>query len=738
MAAIGLLVAAAGAMKLMADRKRSKKKTRRVAQVAPIVARQPPLHRVAPPMTPPASFLPRVALDQSYIGADYTDSLPTLQSIYGPDDTAPQMAHPGVVYGHRIPYRARPGAHLFKHQYNSFTPNEVAERQNPGRIPATGTPERQHMGLQQRGPVAVAPSNYFDNAFGDPANVDPYDANSLRYEDGITPSFGSTTGKVLRRETLEPHLHKPAKREVLQNVMRLIPQPQRNVFGDPSMYTEEHERVLEQTKFTQGSGALDTFMPFEGSQTGQQVGFSSGQFITERYGGLHPRKRFYPSTEYKKGVQMYGRLGNPSEAIGKLGSEWSEGVGPLGAYRMPANAHVSEYEREPMPTDAPGRNPVGARIGSVILKPTYRSETNKPYMGQVNNEERAQEAYRLKGRYVKGKNSITREEVGFVGDDNLDRGTYQNVEFDLYPTNRMSTSVDSVNVAQPHFEKAGAYSTSEVVLYPTKRTTTSVPSEHVQRPEFEKAGAYTNVEFDLSATNRMSTSVGSENVAQPHFEKAGAYSTSWVELLGQNRDTTSVGSENVAQPHFEKAGAYSTSWVELLGQNRDTTSVGSENVARPEFAKDAAYQNVEFDLSATNRMSTSVGSEHGSRPTDDNRGTNSAYDAVYLDRGGDQKWTNIYSRPANPILGHDNSADWRMNERINPQRLRYTQKDDSTAILQSPIRPPNSDRTGAMQYLLDFPAAETRRVSPTIVNRIDSDLLTPYKSNPYTQPLTAP
>lgn len=668
MAGIGILLAAAGAMKLVSDRKRSKKT--RIESLAKATPRQQqPLQSTAGPyvqhrgvLNVRPSFQARLAADQSYIGADYPDHLPTLQSIYAPHDTDPEMAHPGIVNGHRVPYHTRPNAHLSRQQYNSFTPNEVAERQNPGPIASS-------RGLQQRAPID---HNYFDNAFGDPENVDPYDSNSLRYEDGITPSFGSTTGKVLRRETLEPHLFKPAKREVLQNTMRLVPQPQRNVFGDPSTYAEEHERVLEQSKFTQGSGALDSYSPYEGSNGGQQVGFSSGQFITERYGGFHPRQRYYPTTEYKKGVQMYGRLGNPSEATGKLGSEWSEGTGPLGAYRMPTNAHVSEYEREAMPTDAPGRNPVGARIGSVILKPTYRSETNKPYVGQVNNAEKYQDSLRLKGRYVRGKNSVTREEVGFVGEDSLDRGTYQNVEFDLSATNRMSTSVGSENVAQPFFAKRGAYSTSEVTLVPTKRTVTSAPSEHVQRPEFAKNAAYQNVEFDLGATNRMSTSVGSENVAQPFFAKRGAYSTSWVELLGQNRDTTSVGSE------------------------------------------------------------------HGSRPMDSNRGTNAAYDAVQLDRGGDQKSTNIYSRPANPILAHDNSADWRMNERINPQHLRYTQKGDACAIEFSALRPPNSDRTGAMQYLLDYGNPEVRRVTPSIVNRIDGDLLTPYKSNPYTQALTAP
>ena len=236
----------------------------------------------------------------------------------------------------------------------------------------------------------------------------------------------------------------------------------------------------------------------------------------------------------------------------------------------------------------------------------------------------------------------------------------------------------------------------------------------------------------------MTTSVGSENVAQPHFEKAGAYSTSWVELLGQNRDTTSVGSEHVQRPEFAKDAAYQNVHFDLSATNRMSTSVGSEHVQRPEFAKDAAYDNVQIDLSPTKRQFTQVASEHGSRPSDPNRGINAAYDAVYLDRGGDQKATNIYSRPANPILGHDNSADWRMNERINPQHLRHTQKDDFNAIHQSVIRPPNSDRTGAMQYILDFPGPETRRVSPTIVNRIDGDLLTPYKSNPYTQALTAP
>ena len=670
----------------------------------PQATRVQPMQQYLPAITPMAHHQNRVNPDQSYNTAGYPDHLPTLQSVYAPIDTEPTLAHPGVQGGYRVPNTERAHARLFQPQYNAFTPHDEAQRMNPNNSDVdihTVTPHHNHTPatrrLGQRGPFDTGfgddsfftslednntsspppPQNYFDGVFGDPNTVDPYSANPLRYEDGLTPSFGSNTGNVLRRETLPPHLHKPAKREVLQNVMRAPPQPQRDVFGAPIIHHEQHQRARENNKFTSGNGALDTYTPYEGNQ---QVGFGNGQYITPREGGFHPRRRFYPSTEYKKGLQLYGRLGNPSDAIGKLGSTFAQGVGPLGAHRMPRNVHVSEYEREAMPTGAPGRNPVGCRIGNVILRPTYRSETNRAHMGHANASERNQPSLRLKGRYVKGKNSVSREEVGFVGANDMNRG---------------------------------AYATSSVQLYNTNRQTTSRPSELSQIPGL--------------ATGSM----------------RGAYSTSSVHLQGQNRDSTSVGSEHVQTPGLATGsmrGAYSTSEVELYDTNRVSTSVGSEHAQVPGLATDSmrgAYSTSSVHLQGQNRDSTTVGSEHKQHCYFPNKGTNPGYNALYLDRYT-QKADNIHSRPANPVLAQNRNADIFMKSRINNHDdMRYTQKCELNAILQAPLRAPNSDRTGAMQYQLDYPTPKTRRVSPTIVNRIDSGLLDAYNDCPYTQPLTA-
>lgn len=705
-----------------------------------------PISSMAPEVYLDTRGPPHLAPDQSYNTPHDPDHLPNTQSVYASVDTEPILAHPGVHEGYKVPHAQRPNAtQTVLPQYHSYTPQPMVNNlrvADPYRIapPMTSVPHRHHTtttasklgrplrqmgamnsgdtlgGTQLQGTPQTNHGNYFEQAFGDTGHVSPYQSNPLRYPDGITPSFGSNTGKVLRPEALPSHLYQPPKREQLQNIMRAPPQPQRDVFGAPQNYTEMHQRALEQRKLTSGNGALDTYTPYEG---GQQEGFANGQYMTERHGGFHPRTRFYPSTEYKKGVQMYGRLGNPSDAIGRPGSTFSQGVGPLGAMRMPRNVHVSEYEREPMPTHAVGHNPVGARIGSVILKPTYRSETTRAYAGPVGQSERYQPYMRLKNRYVRPKNSISREEVGFVGRNGLDRGAYATTSVRLLGQNRDTTEcVGSEHVQTPGLatnSKPGAYSTSSAHLQGQNRDTTGrMGSEHVQTPGLatnSKPGAYSTSAVRLYNTNRSINSVGSEHVQTPGLatnSKQGAYSTSAVRLYNTNRSINSVGSEHVQTPGLatnSARGAYSTSSVHLQGQNRDTTTVGSEHHTHGAF---------------------------------ENKGTNALYGSTFLQRYT-PKQERIAGRPAGPSLAHDTTSDVTLKNRINNHDdMRYTQKNDPSAILYSPLRAPNSNHTGAMQYQLDFPSNTTRRVTPTIVNRIDSSLNDAYKNNPYTQPLTAP
>jgi hypothetical protein len=542
---------------------------------------------------------------------DTPDFLPNVQSVYAPADTNGFL---GVEIGQPPPFQ------LPERRIGTIPNIPHYPRGNPSfqQLQTTGLSSPSGVLMNAWNGIDDAiPGSPFDEYFDNPSGAYPEDVisgaeppfhniNSLRYEDGVLPSFGGEKQNSLY-DPLRPHEFKPNKSTVLQSVMRAPPQPENNVFGDPSNYRELHERINSETKFTRGNGAFDGYNNYSG---GQQEGFASGQYITERTGGLHPRTRYYPQTEYKKGLQMYGRMGNPTEATGMSpGSTWSEGTGPLGAFRENKNAAVYEYEREPMPTSADGEGHRGARFDEIYLRRRRDDGVAKrEYVGPMHHPDYDKESLRLLNYNIRGKNSISREEVGFVGTDNLDRGSYQNSRVHLAQTKRNANSVDSRRVAQPYFRKEGAYQNVGVRLDQTNRNLISVDSRKVTAPHFKKDGAYQNVNVDLDQTLRNLVSTDSRGVQAPHFRKDAAYQNVNVDLNQTLRNLVSTDSRGVQAPHFRKDGAYQNVNVDLNQTLRNLVSTDSRTVQAPHFRKDGAYENVNVNLNQTLRNLVSTDS----------------------------------------------------------------------------------------------------------------------------------
>lgn len=711
----------------------------------PMIPLQPPL------VNAPPGYGQR---DLSWnLGPYQAGELPTLQSVYGDPDTDPR----GVRWND-----------------NQYLTSQVIDPQ------------------WQPEPMMAA-DQFNDRPPEDFDSTTFQGMNTLTYPDGILPnSYGAFDGNSLRPENLDAYLFKPPKREVTQAMMRMPPQVQPNTHGTGSVYLENHDRALEATKLASAKGALDYYVPepvtvVKKDADGNDVQVTEyriidggsdarGQYTTERTGGFHPRERVFPIIPAKQGIQATFRLGNPSNAVGKLGSEFSQDTGPLGEMRMPRNASVSEYERVAFPTSAPVS--LQARVGQVVLKDQQRDTTTVPWTGQVNQGSKNQEALRLEKQYVKPKNVTdfqvvlapgtrandkgayqnvqfdlalnSRNFVSDVGSENVsqpgtranDKGAYQNVEFDLKVLNRNLTMQDSIHVQQPGTQAndKGAYQNVEFDLKVLNRNLSQRDSIHIQQPGTKagEKGGYQNVEFDLKVLNKNLTMRDSIHVQQPGRQgnEKGAYQNIDVDLSATNRMTTTMDSSHVQQAGSQAydRGAYQNIDVDVLALNRDTTG-NAQMIGAPHMDKIGSYANVEVDLDMTNRASYSGKEEKVRAAYNPTKGTNAAYGMDVTDRPTNRSTVGYEDgRAANPVLASNSVADWNMDERINNNEARYTKKYDLISTIDTWA--PMTNRTGAVQYDPHYPTSEVRRVVPNIVNYVNTSLIDAYRSNPYTLKIT--
>ena len=230
-----------------------------------------PMEYYKPQGGPSAEYNPIQAdIDINSVPGRY-DNLPRLQSVYG--DTRYEL-HPWQA--HEFDWEGqRTAGSLLERQYKTLTPHET-------------------------------PLSY-----------------------GILPNMKRGTGVMLRDPDTGDML-KPQKKENLDTDMFVAhgdPLPVRDNRVNQGVTSELRQRAREQSKYTSGSGALNDFMPVDGiggeggGVGGPLRGFSTGEVMSRRNGGFHPRERFHRVDETKHGRNQHTlRSLNPSQATWNPGS----------------------------------------------------------------------------------------------------------------------------------------------------------------------------------------------------------------------------------------------------------------------------------------------------------------------------------------------------------------------------------------------------------------------------------
>ena len=223
----------------------------------------------------------------------------------------------------------------------------------------------------------------------------PGDVTNTLNPQGLYPLFGRTPNGPLYIEALEPEYFKPPKSTILQSDLRQEPMPQPDVFGDKSIVGLSRNYIDPYTKFRSGRGQLDNLYPgaIAGGENNAGFGFFNGEKFTLRTGGFHPRQRIFrePPSQRK---QLYFSIRNPSHAVGRSGSIYSEGRGELGHLELPYNAYVKEYHREPMPNAGLVTNKKRANP-EVVFNCNNRQDQYIGWAGPKGTSDRTREDLRL-------------------------------------------------------------------------------------------------------------------------------------------------------------------------------------------------------------------------------------------------------------------------------------------------------------------------------------------------------
>lgn len=224
--------------------------------------------------------------------------------------------------------------------------------------------------IEDMGPMTPLQAAFQVRGYGDtgrdfgPADV----TNSVDQQQGLMPWFGRAVLNPLTIDPLDSTSFKPPKTAVSQSDLHAAPERGWNVHGNPDYSEWMASEIDWQTKTRSAAGQYDYYWPGQlqaerdAAMEGQpgssaclgdatkDYGFAGGEKMTARTGGFHyGRQRFWrePRSDRK---QIYFSIRNPSTAVGRFESEWSQGTGPLGSLKIPYNARVKEYYREPQPT----------------------------------------------------------------------------------------------------------------------------------------------------------------------------------------------------------------------------------------------------------------------------------------------------------------------------------------------------------------------------------------------------
>lgn len=209
-------------------------------------------------------------------------------------------------------------------------------------------------------------------------NVLTPDETPLSY--GVMPKVGRGTGTMLPDPISGADL-KPQKKENLDTDMFVATGDSlaKRFDFNPIMTGESLRRAHEQSKYNSGSGALNYFSFIndepqnkDGSvctDTNALFGFATGEVMSSREGGLHPRERFFRVPETKRGRNQHAlRPLNPTKATWHANSIYQSSTAPLGEVRMNRNADVRDYYRVPEETGGIARQHIRAPSEFVDMK----------------------------------------------------------------------------------------------------------------------------------------------------------------------------------------------------------------------------------------------------------------------------------------------------------------------------------------------------------------------------------
>jgi hypothetical protein len=218
---------------------------------------------------------------------------------------------------------------------------------------------------------------------------------------GILPKVGKGTGTQLPDPISGADL-KPQKHENLDVDMFVAAGdslPSRFDFN-PIQTGMAQKRARQADKFTSGHGAMDYYTHINDepcTNDNALFGFAQGEVMTPRYGGFHPRERFFRVPETKRGRNQHAeRFTNPTKATWHQGSIYQTGTAPLGELRLNRNADVREYYRAPERTSGIS-NKISAQNEFVDM-PFQNRDVGDPGLRKRLHEERKQAACGFTGR----------------------------------------------------------------------------------------------------------------------------------------------------------------------------------------------------------------------------------------------------------------------------------------------------------------------------------------------------